>query len=229
VALLLLQQSAGTRVMFRCLVYSLVWGALVGIFTVCLPIGLADGDTKTSAYRGAQVGVESVLFVFYMIIGFVPKRWLFRRPALYLFARYFAFNRLVKLLFQATYLAKDSSAPCLELSHDWIAAAFNLLVLFKTLVADSQHWQGVKPHTKRTISLQAPLSGITIDPKTATHLAKGMDRLDGRVPILNYAHLELGDSKAGKAPKMLGAGGTGKLHSTGPLFQQLTNMFTLWQ
>lgn len=40
VALLLLSQSAGTRVMFRCLVISVIWGAIIGIATVCLPIGM---------------------------------------------------------------------------------------------------------------------------------------------------------------------------------------------
>jgi hypothetical protein len=90
VALFLCQRGAGTRAVQWALQCAAGWCALLYLMEVLSWWNLGDINDHTAATTRSQIWImaeESLVMIFYFVMWLFPSRLLYRRPALYPYAR----------------------------------------------------------------------------------------------------------------------------------------------
>jgi hypothetical protein len=191
-AFLLMQQSCGTNAARKASRIAVIWCIL------CTLLVLVATFKVGSISWIVFMLLEGGLVVFYLLVWLLPYSVLFRRPAAISYSRFwvcwhlgiFTSNLLV-------YLDVDAGF-CVSLFLDWgICGFLKPLVVFYTLLADSNFWRGLflvkNEDAADSHSVRKPLIGTALRGDTASSLAIGMEEMEqGRVELLNFAFLSLG-------------------------------------
>lgn len=139
IAFLLMQKGCGQYAARTALWWTFSWSIFIFIFRFIIYWQQGTiGDTL-------ELFVDVVIFLFYISLWLCPEKLLFRRPAVYVYARFWVYFRLsaiiVKILFffQET---KNTAACGYYIFTLILFAIFQPLICYWTLLQDSDWWQG---------------------------------------------------------------------------------------
>ena len=142
IAFLLLQQGAGILATRRAAWLALIWGLLT--FGMHFWSFWTDNDLLSYALVACW---EVATISFYAAVRFLPISMLFRRPAVYHFAAFWAFFRLCSLVGSTLDYYDLEAGSCVYVFSNWVF--FGILkpfIVYFTLLKDSQYWQGIGIH-----------------------------------------------------------------------------------
>lgn len=140
IAFLLMQKGCGQYAAITAFKWTGLWTCLV--FTMTFFIYKYEDDVGDAL----EVILDLVLFIFYVALWLAPKRILFRRPAVYIYARFWAYFRFAAIIIKVLFFFRDTEdiAACGYLFATLLLfAIFQPLICYWTLLQDSDWWQGM--------------------------------------------------------------------------------------
>lgn len=215
VAVLLMQKGLGMNAAVRTFKIIFVWG-LITLF-----VQWAVYNAQRVPAFVLNVLWNAVLVVFYLVLWLTPRKYLYRRPAAMLYAKFWTFFRSIALLATIFFFAKETQhfANCVYTFGSLFPfALFEPLIMYYVLLLDSRWWQGLDigkySSSESGEEIKSPLRGMDLDLKSAQTLAESMDTLGisssrskpKAVKLLNFAYISLDKSK------LLGSGSFSKVY-----------------
>jgi hypothetical protein len=143
IAFLLMQKGCGKYAAIIALRWTAVWSIL--ILTMTFTIYRYEGYIGDAI----ELFLDLLIFILYIILWLAPQRFLFRRPAVYIYARFWAYFRFAAILIKILFFFRDTEdvAACGYLFATLLLfAVFQPLVCYWTLLQDSDWWQGTTPY-----------------------------------------------------------------------------------
>jgi len=141
VAFLLMQKGLGCNAAINAAKYAILWGL------ICMYIQGTVLTTSGIYPFSLYICWEVVVLLFYMGLCVIPEKYLFRRPACYVYAQIWAAYRLCTIITAIlTYDAYTVAvANCTDFALEYVLfAILQPLVTYRTLLRDSRWWQGLK-------------------------------------------------------------------------------------
>eukprot|EP00600_Ochromonadales_sp_CCMP1393_P010984 CAMPEP_0175000894 /NCGR_PEP_ID=MMETSP0005-20121125/2839_1 /TAXON_ID=420556 /ORGANISM="Ochromonas sp., Strain CCMP1393" /LENGTH=1630 /DNA_ID=CAMNT_0016255735 /DNA_START=161 /DNA_END=5053 /DNA_ORIENTATION=- len=232
VAFLLMQKGCGQHAAIRSATWASIWAVFVFLLMFCSFYFHGTFVTVLSAVR------DAILVSFYLILWLAPDAWVFRRPAALFYSKCWA---LYRSSFLCTYIILIGTGTEYLVNCGYIIlsliifAIIQPLIMYSTLLRDSDWWQGIDITPRRTAAAAAalamkrrfdaysaadgggggddydiryPLMGSEYSLVSAQTLAGTLDdmRLRGNVTMLNFACIKM-DTR-----KHLGAGSFSKVY-----------------
>lgn len=207
IAFLLMQKGCGQYAARVAALWTLIWSIIVFLSTfVIYKVQGTVGDT-------VEIILDVGIFIFYMSLWLAPQAMLFRRPALFMYARFWAYFRLAAIIIKILFFFNqtESVAACgYVFATLLLFAIFQPLTSYWTLLQDSDWWQGIDIYQGRRESyenIRSPLLGTDFSLFSAQSLANTMDniRAEKSVKMINFANVKVDHSKH------LGAGSFSKV------------------
>eukprot|EP00601_Ochromonadales_sp_CCMP2298_P000303 CAMPEP_0173174692 /NCGR_PEP_ID=MMETSP1141-20130122/3490_1 /TAXON_ID=483371 /ORGANISM="non described non described, Strain CCMP2298" /LENGTH=413 /DNA_ID=CAMNT_0014096837 /DNA_START=99 /DNA_END=1337 /DNA_ORIENTATION=- len=193
-AFFLTRYGAGMRAISRSLQMSTWWGLLTALYFMVIFAAMDGGrfknlgtDTKDLAYA-LFAAYETALLLFYTLYSFVPPKYLHHRPALTFYARFQVLTYIAVLVFVSLYHADFSSVVCPGSAVAFIfQALLQPLAIYKTLLIDSQYWQGLGPEAGNPLTE----TWDSLEMGTAATLAENLEAFDrSKLPILHFGLIQ---------------------------------------
>lgn len=153
-AAFLMHNGVGMRSVKNALVAGVTW-SLVSTLTPLVFHAVYGWD----AYFLCVLIFASCLLVFYSLLWLLPEDVIHRRPAMRSYARFFSISIIFLVLgLILLYYQHKAGVACIAESIFAMWDLFIPLIVFRTLVQDSQFWQGLYTQTKS--NLNEPLLGM---------------------------------------------------------------------
>jgi len=139
IAFLLMQKGCGDRAASTALWLTLRWALFILVLRFF--IYWKQGDVGDAL----ELFMDMVILVFYLSLWLCPSRLLFRRPAVFLYARFWVYFRFAAIVVKVLFFFNDTqnAAACgYYVSTLVLFALLQPLVSYWTLSQDSDWWQG---------------------------------------------------------------------------------------
>lgn len=224
VVFVLLQPGGGVAALRRALILSLIWSAFTFTYFYVITITSYDDIPDMFSFEPVvRAAYDGIVAAGYLIIVVSPSAWFMRRPSVILYARALVVFTIVRIILEVSASVTDGVDAIDYIRAGWECAVALMMppLTIRTLLTDSQYWHGLAQGPLSAmgvdgVTLRTPLLGLAaagggaLKAGAAGALALDLDALAGaKVPILNYAFLNLGDSKKGL--RLLGVGGTARV------------------
>ena len=231
VAIMLLQKGIGVKSYLAGIRTTMLFSIVT---TVC--IAVARRSAPNSLFKVAPVILFNIFMVsFYGFIAFAPSPWLFRRTAIYIYARFWVFLRFGGLIGGLMDLSNNPLSPCVNFIFETVVfTIFQPLILYQTFAKDSSYWRGddvlravyqsrhyrsvrrqttlAKEGTLRSKSfetssaLHSPLLGIQIDSASTGVILEQVDTFVNQQFLIDFRDLALQESC------VVGVGGSARVY-----------------
>jgi hypothetical protein len=223
VVFVLLQPGGGVAALRRALMFALIWAAFTFSYLYVITLTSYDDIPDMFSFEApVRAGYDGVTALGYLIIAISPSSWFIRRPSVVLYSRFLSVFTIIRIILEMSATLTDGIDMIDYIRAGWECAVALMMppLTMKTLLTDSQYWQGLAHGPSSAayggVTLRTPLLGLAasgaggLKAGAAGALALDLDALVGaKVPILNYAFLNLGDTKKGL--RLLGVGGTARV------------------
>lgn len=214
VAFLLMQKGLGIRAAKNALQLSIIWGLITMLLKIIL---LSVGGIVGFV---AEFTWNSMVLAFYGLLLWAPAHRLFRRPAVFFYAKFWFGFRLLSMVAEVLqYWSYTNAVGACSFTFGplLLFALCEPFVMFHTLLLDSFWWQGLQINAKgqrhggeiNSLEFSSPLKGCDIKLSSAQSLATTMDSIGSgfnAVRLLNFAHIIL------HTDKLLGQGSFSKVY-----------------
>lgn len=192
VAVLLLYRSLGFRAIRNSFLFGISWGFVA----TAIPTLIYVFTSSFFDYAVSVLCAYVLTTVFYLSLYLLPISFLFRRPALIIYARWFsAMNGILTILFLLDTLQCDTISCYAEMITA-IVEFLNPFIVLYALKQDSLYWQGL--YTSSDVAtLNQPLLGIwRLGDDTISCITETINRLEKKVvPIIPFTQLQLDTSE----------------------------------
>lgn len=195
------------------------------LLTVVL-VTLSRFSTKNSEWMQhfAETLWNAIMAVFYIFIAFAPSKYLFRRPAVYIYARFWVFLRFAGVITAIVdWLGDNPISDCMHLIFETIMfTTLQPIFLYQTFAKDSAYWRGedilkavnqsksyqAERHSRKQTNnddrsrsfetrsaLHSPLLGIQIDAASTDVILEQADKISWNQEFLiDFRDLSLQES-----------------------------------
>lgn len=209
ISFMLMQKGCGKYAAYRAGRWTAIWAVFCFCVTfVMVKLGGIGSDIINLFWN-------FLLFVLYLLLWKIPQEQLYRRPAIYQYARFWAYYRLGAALIDILLFIDDTKdiGTCGYIFFSLILfSIFQPLLCYWTLLQDSKWWQGIEISTGGLRgsyeNMKSPLLGTDFSIHSAQNLANTMDQIrhTSRVKMLNFAKIKL------NLNNYLGAGSFSKVY-----------------
>lgn len=144
----LMQYGCGLQAARKAFKYAIIWAVITYFFMV---FSFRHGGTGLAYTLSTIWG--SLMFSFYSLLFILPDKYLFRRPAIKVYAKFWALFRFIVLFADilmwysdthSDYLTPSQIADCTYgFAGLIIFALFKPYIVYRTLLEDSKWWQGI--------------------------------------------------------------------------------------
>jgi hypothetical protein len=144
----LMQYGCGLQAARKSFKYSIIWGIVTYFFMV---FSFRRGGTGLAYTLSAIWG--TIMCTFYISLFLLPDKYLFRRPAIKVYAKFWALFRFIVLFADilmwysdthSDYITPSEIANCTYgFAGLIIFALFKPYIVYRTLLEDSKWWQGI--------------------------------------------------------------------------------------
>jgi hypothetical protein len=162
IAFIMMQYGCGYQAASRSAVWAL-WWAVITFFAQL--VVFKQGSDTTEA-KLSQISWNVLQVAFYSALWLLPDRFLFRRPALIFFAKFWFIFRLLYFISEllVSFSAPGSWALAIGYCGDFsinclVFALCKPFVIYYTLLSDSKWWQGVGQRKPLSMSSQNSAHG----------------------------------------------------------------------
>eukprot|EP00943_MAST-04B_sp_MAST-4B-sp1_P003256 g3256.t1 len=140
VTIMLLQMGIGLKSYLAGMKYTT---GLALLTVVLITLSRFRADKNQWSDGAAEILWNVIMVVFYTFIAFAPSKYLFRRPAVYIYARFWVFLRFGGLITALVDLFNHPLSNCMHLMFETVFfTLFQPFVLYKTFAKDSAYWRG---------------------------------------------------------------------------------------
>jgi hypothetical protein len=202
VSFLLLSKGCGTYSSIKAGIYSAIWMLITFTFYFFI---FRNSTQNAFIY---QIVIDIILLLFYGSTWLVPLKYLFRRPALITYSKYWFIFRVIVTTIHFISISNERYGICLYFLFRVVGFAVIQPVLsYHVMIQDSNWWQNGLFATTLLQIESSPSENNDISLIAAQTLASAVDRMGSldNVKILNFAFLEISE-------KVLGAGSFSKVY-----------------
>lgn len=196
-AFYLIRHGAGLNAIYRALAQGLVFGLFTTVvwFFIFGEKHYAEYNIHThqphKIVYSIYVSYQILLLLFYSLFIVVPINYLYRRPAMDIYAPWNIMWTVLCIIFSSLVYTRQSDAYCPAVGIMFICTSFvQPLIIFLTLRKDSQYWQG--------LANPGPMSKVwdMLDLQTADSIAHQHDvfHRDGNVPVVHFGLLKFDEN-----------------------------------
>ena len=207
VAIMLLQKGIGLKSYLAGIKYTTLFSLVT---VICIAMSRLHSGSKSQGTITDNIPAilwNIIMFTFYSFIAFAPSACLFRRTAVYIYARFWVVVRFGGLIASIMSLLDSPVASCIHFTFETVIfTIFQPYILYQTFAKDSSYWRGedilrAVRHSKRyqrrkklskinssnneprstsfetRSALHSPLLGIEIDTESTDIILEQVDTL----------------------------------------------------
>ena len=139
VAIMLLQKGVGVKSYLAGIRITLLFSIVT---TACIAVA-RESDPDSLQKILPVILFNIFMATFYGFIAFAPSAWLFRRTAIYIYARFWVVVRFGALIGGLMDLSNNPLSPCVNFIFETVVfTIFQPLILYQTFAKDSSYWRG---------------------------------------------------------------------------------------